>query len=171
MKEKNLALEMLKKLIERKIKSVARKNLIISEKFSERLEKIIKSYQNKAINNFDTIEELIKMAKEMVEAENSGKKLGLSDDEMAFYSALTKDEKIKELMKDEILIKIVKELAKTMKNSMTIDWRRKESVQANMRREIKRLLRDNDYPPKDAEDATEKALEQAKLFNDQRMDY
>lgn len=164
MEYKNLAVEMLRKLIEGKIKYSSRKNLIIAEKFSNRLQKSISSYKNKALTSLEIMEELIKMAKDFMKIHNEGNTLGLREDEVVFYDALTRDEKVKEILGDEILIKITKELTETIKKNMTIDWFDKVSVQAQMRKSIRRLLRKYGYPPEDTEDTTELVLKQAKLM-------
>ena len=163
-KYKNLAVEMLRKLIEGKIKYSSRKNLVVAEKFSERLQKAMSSYRNKALTSLEIMEELIKMAKEFMDTHKEGDSLGLTEDEVAFYDALTRDEKVKEMLGDDILVQITKELTETIKKSMTIDWYDKESVQAQMRRSIRRLLKKFGYPPEDTEDATELVLKQAKVM-------
>lgn len=163
-KYKNLAIEMLRKLIEGKIKYSSKKNIVVSEKFSDKLQKAMNSYRNKALTSIEIMDELIKMAKELMETGKEGDALGLSEDEIAFYDALTRDEKVKEILGDEILIQIVKDLTDTIKKNITIDWYDKESVQAQMRRSIRRLLRKYDYPPEDVEDATELVLKQAKFM-------
>ncbi|MGL5983262.1 MAG: type I restriction enzyme endonuclease domain-containing protein, partial [Cetobacterium sp.] len=159
-----LALEMLRKLIEGKIKYSSRKNLVIAQKFSDRLEMVMNSYRNKALTSLEIMEELLKMAKDFMEVHKEGDSLGLKEDEIAFYDALTRDEKVKEMLGDDILIQITKELTSTIRSSMTIDWYDKESVQAQMRRSIRRLLKKYDYPPEDTEDTTELVLKQAKLM-------
>ena len=163
-KYKNLAIEMLRKLIEGKIHYSSRKNITLSEKFSERLKKAMNAYKNKALTNFEIMEELMKMAKEYTESENKGKDLGLTEDELAFYDAITKDENIfkAEGMNDKKLIEIVKDLADTIRKNVSIDWYDKESVQAQMRRSIRRLLKKHGYPPENTEDATDLVLKQAK---------
>lgn len=163
-KYKNLAVEMLRKLIEGKIKYSKRKNLVISEKFSERLQMTMSSYKNKVLTSLEVMEELIKMAKEFMESHKNGDSLGLTEEEVAFYDALTRDEKVKDMLGDDILVQITKELTDTIKKSMTIDWYDKESVQAQMRRAIRRLLKKYGYPPEDTEDATELVLKQAKVM-------
>ena len=163
-KYKNLAIEMLRKLIEGKIHYSSRKNITLSEKFSERLKKAMNAYKNKALTNFEIMEELMKMAKEYTESESKGKDLGLTEDELAFYDAITKDENIfkAEGMNDKKLIEIVKDLADTIRKNISIDWYDKESVQAQMRRSIRRLLKKHGYPPENTEDATDLVLKQAK---------
>ncbi len=161
-KYKNLAVEMLKKLIEGKIHYSSRKNISLSEKFSERLQKAMNQYRNRTLSNFEIIEELVKMARDYTKSQEKGKELGLSEDELAFYDAITRDEKIFEKMKDEKLIQIVKDLSDTIRKNISIDWYDKESVQAKMRSSIRRLLKKYGYPPETTEDATEMVLEQAK---------
>lgn len=164
MKYKNLAVEMLRKLIEGKIHYSSRKNIALSEKFSERLKKAMNSYRNKALTNFEIIEELIKMAKDYMKSQEKGEELGLTEDELAFYDAITRDESIFEAegMTDKKLIEIVKDLAETIRKNISIDWYDKESIQAQMRRSIRRLLKKHGYPPETTEDATDLVLEQAK---------
>ncbi len=164
MKYKNLAVEMLKKLIEGKIHYSSRKNIVLSEKFSERLKKAMNAYRNKAITNFEIIEELIKMAKDYMKSQEKGNELGLSEDELAFYDAITCDEKILESLSDEILIQIVKDLTDTIRRNISIDWYDKDSVQAKMRSSIRRLLKKYGYPPEKREDATDLILQQAKYI-------
>ena len=173
-KYKNLAVEMLRKLIEGKIHYSSRKNITLSEKFSERLKKAMNAYKNKALTNFEIMEELMKMAKEYKEAEQKGADLGLTEDELAFYDAITKDENIfkAEGMSNQKLVEIVKDLADTIRKNITIDWYDKESVQAQMRRSIRRLLKKHGYPPEDTEDATESVLIQAKnICEDMEINY
>lgn len=168
-KYKNLAVEMLKKLIEGKIKYSSRKNIVVAEKFSERLQKAMNSYRNKALTSLEIMEELIKMAKDFMENHKEGDSLGLTEDEIAFYDALTRDEKVKEMLGDDILIQITKELADTIRKNMTIDWYDKESIQAQMRKSIRRLLRKYGYPPEGTEDATDLVLKQAKLMCEETL--
>ncbi|WP_047384753.1 DUF3387 domain-containing protein, partial [Cetobacterium sp. ZWU0022] len=163
-KYKNLAVEMLRKLIEGKIKYSSRKNLVVAEKFSERLQKAMSSYRNKALTSLEIMEELIKMAKEFMETHKEGDSLGLTEDEVAFYDIVTQDDEFKKKTGDEKLIEIIKELTETIKKSMTIDWYDKESVQAQMRKSIRRLLKKYGYPEDKTKDATELVLKQAKLI-------
>ena len=164
LKYKNLAVEMLRKVIEGKIHYTSRKNIVMAEKFSQRLQKSINAYRNKAISNFEVIEDMIKMAKDIMNSYKEGEELGLNEEEFAFYDALTCDKRAKELMGDETLIKIVRELADTIRRNITIDWENKESVQAKMRLSIRRLLKKYKYPPENTEDATNLVIEQAKLM-------
>jgi len=164
MKMKNLAVELLKRLIDGKIKITSRKNLVQSEKFSDKLKKAILQYQNKAITNFEVIEALIKIAKEFEEMQKEGDKLGLNEDEKAFYDALTNDITVKDFMDDEILKKIAHELTVSINKSITVDWQVKESARANMRRTIKRLLKKYKYPPEQTKGAVEIVIKQVELM-------
>jgi len=161
MKHKNLAVEMLKKLLEGNIKSMEKRNLVKSERFSEKLKKALNKYRNQAITNAEVIEELIRMAHEMKKAREEEKDLGLNEDEIAFYDALTADEVVKEFMEDETLKKIAQELTFAIKNNITIDWSVRKSAQAGMRRIIKRLLKKYDYPPEQAKNALKVVMRQA----------
>lgn len=163
MKTKNLAVEMLVKLLEGDLKVMERTNLVKSEKFSDKLKKSLNKYRNQAITNAEVIEEMIRIAKEMETSTKEERDLGLNEDEIAFYHALTKDEAVKDFMTDEILKKIAQDLTRTIRNSITVDWSRRESAQAGMRRIIKRLLAKYDYPPKEAEKALEIVMKQAEL--------
>lgn len=121
-------------------------------------------YRNQAITNAEVIEELIRMAKEIKEMRDKEKDLGMNDDEVAFYDALTADDAIKEFMDDETLKKIAHELTNAIKNNITIDWSVRKSAQAGMRRIIKRLLKKYDYPPNQAKNALEVVMRQAELM-------
>ncbi|MEY8415560.1 type I restriction endonuclease subunit R [Tissierella praeacuta] len=161
MKQKNLAVEMLKKLLEGNIKSMEKTNLVKSEKFSEKLKKALNKYRNQAITNAEVIEELIRMAHEIKQANEEEKELGLSEDEIAFYYALTADDAVRKSMDDEILKKIAQELTQAIRNNITIDWSIRRSAQAGMRRIIKRLLAKYDYPPEEAKNALKVVMRQA----------
>lgn len=163
-KHKNLAVEMLKKLLEGNLKSLEKRNLVKSEKFSEKLKKALNKYRNQAITNAEVIEELIRMAQEIKEMKDKEKDLGLNEDEIAFYDALTADDIIKEFMDDETLKKIAHELTMSIRNNITIDWSVRKSAQAGMRRIIKRLLKKYDYPPEQAKHALEVVMRQAELM-------
>lgn len=163
-KHKNLAVEMLKKLLEGNLKSLEKRNLVKSEKFSEKLKKALNKYRNQAITNAEVIEELIRMAQEIKDMKDKEKDLGLNEDEIAFYDALTADDIIKEFMDDETLKKIAHELTMSIRNNITIDWSVRKSAQAGMRRIIKRLLKKYDYPPEQAKHALEVVMRQAELM-------
>ncbi|OQY07390.1 MAG: DEAD/DEAH box helicase [Fusobacteriia bacterium 4572_132] len=161
---KNLAVELLKRLLMDKVKVIARSNLIQSRKFSDLIQNAVNKYKNKAITNAEVIEELLKMANEFKKAEKEGENLGLSKEEFAFYQALTADNVIKELMENKVLIQIAHELSESIRKSMTVDWAIKESARATMRRTIKRLLRKYKYPPENQKQALEIVMKQAKLM-------
>ena len=164
MKEKNLAVELLERLLTGSIKGYSRRNLVQSKKFSELLENSIKKYQNRAIETTQVIMELITLAKEITDAEKRGNSTGLSDDELAFYDALSDNDAAKTLMDDEILKQIAKELTKSIKNNISIDWSIRESVQAKMKMIVKRLLKKYGYPPDKTTYAVEIIMEQTKLM-------
>ncbi len=161
---KNLAFELLKKLLNDEIKIRQRKNLIQGRSFAEMLEKAIKKYQNKSIETAQVIEELIELAKEMREARDRGEKLNLKEDELAFYDALEVNDSAVKVLGDEILRKIAQELAQTVRNNISIDWTLKESVQAKLRVMVKRVLKNHGYPPDKQKKATDTVLEQAVLL-------
>jgi type I restriction enzyme R subunit len=161
---KNLAFELLKKLLNDEIKIRQKKNLIQGRSFAEMLEKAIRRYQNKSIETAQVIEELIELAKEMREAQQRGEKLKLREDELAFYDALEVNDSAVKVLGDEILRKIAQELAQTVRNNLSIDWTLKESVQANLRVMVKRVLRKHGYPPDKQKKATDTVLEQAVLL-------
>ncbi|MCX5802134.1 MAG: type I restriction endonuclease subunit R [Proteobacteria bacterium] len=164
MQHKNLAFELLKKLLNDEIKTRSRKNLIQSKSFAEMLEKSIRKYQNKTIETVKVIEELIQLAKDMREANRRGEKLNLSDDELAFYDALEVNDSAVKVLGDETLRTIARELANTIRNNVTIDWTLRESVQAKLRVAVKRVLRKYGYPPDKQKKATETVLEQATMI-------
>ena len=170
-KHKNLAVEMLKKLLEGNIKAVERTNLVKSEMFSEKLKKSLNKYRNQAITNAEVIEELIRLAHELKHMKDQQKNSGLSDDEIAFYDALTADNIVKEFMEDETLKKIAKELTRAIQRNISIDWSVRKSAQAGMRKIIKRLLKYYDYPPQHAKKALETVMRQAEKMCINQMDF
>lgn len=170
-KYKNLAVEMLKKLLEGNIKTMERNNLVKSEKFSEKLKKALNKYRNQAITNAEVIEELLRMAKEMKKASEEEKDLGMNEDEIAFYYALTADDAVKQFMEDKVLKKIAHELTIAIKRNVTIDWSVRKSAQAGMRKIIKRLLKKYDYPPEQAKNALKTVMRQAELMCGNVEDY
>lgn len=165
-KYKNLAVEMLKKLLEGNIKLMEKKNLVKSEKFSEKLQKSLNKYKNQAITNAEVIEELIRMANELKEARAFEEDLGLTEDEIAFYDALTDDEIVKEVMSDETLKKIAQELSDIIRKQVNVDYNVRANLQAGMRSTIKRLLKKYDYPPKQARRALEIVMRQTELMSE-----
>ncbi|MBI4064544.1 MAG: type I restriction endonuclease subunit R [Elusimicrobia bacterium] len=161
---KNLAAELLRRLLNDEIKARSRKNLVQSRSFAEMLERSIRAYQNRAIETAQVIEELIGLAKDMREANRRGEKLGLTEDEVAFYDALETNDSAVKVLGDETLRAIARELIVTVQNNVTIDWTVKESVRAKLRVMVKRILRKYGYPPDKQEKATQTVLEQAELL-------
>ena len=141
MKEKNLAVELLKKLIAEQVKIYRHTNVVKSEKFSEIIQKTMNAYLNGMLTNEQVIEELLNLAKQIAAAHREGEQLGLTADELAFYDALTKPQAIKDFYENEELIAITKELADTLRKNRTIDWQKRDSARARMRMMIKRLLK------------------------------
>jgi len=166
MKERNLALEVLKKLLEEQIKLYKRTNLVKSEKFSERMAQCMKSYINGLISNEEVIAELMKMAKEMANANAEGEALGLSDEELAFYDALTKPSVVKDFYQNDELVALTQELTEMLHKNRTIDWQKKESARAGMRRMVKKLLKKYKYPPEGLEDAIATVIGQCEMWTD-----
>ncbi|HJJ42659.1 MAG TPA: type I restriction endonuclease subunit R [Methanocorpusculum sp.] len=166
MKERNLAVELLKKLLANQVSIYTRTNVVKSEKFSELLEAAMSNYIKGMLTNEQVIEELLKLAKEMAESQKAGEELGLTIEEMAFYDALTKPEAVKDFYENEELIAITKELTETLRKNKTIDWQKKESARAGMRRLIKRLLKQHKYPPEGMEDAVNTVITQCEMWTD-----
>ena len=171
MKEKNLAVEMLKKLIEEQVKVYKRTNLVKSEAFSELIQQTLNRYLNAMLTNEEVIQELLKLAKEMMHASEEGNKLGLTDEELAFYDALTKPEAVKDFYSDDELVALTKELTETLRKNKTIDWQKKESARAKMRMIVKKLLKKYKYPPEGQEDALKTVISQCELWTDNVADY
>ncbi len=166
MKEKNLAVELLKKLIAEQVKVFRRTNVVKSEKFSERMQKVMNSYLNGMLSNEQVIEELLNMAKQIATANKEGDALGLTPDELAFYDALTKPQAIKDFYQNDELVAIAKELTETLRKNRTIDWQKRDSARAKMRMMIKRLLKKHKYPPEGMEDAVQTVMTQCELWTD-----
>lgn len=171
MKEKNLAVEMLKKLIAEQVKVYKRTNLVKSEAFSELIQQTLNRYLNGMLTNEEVIQELLKLAKEMLHASEEGNKLGLTDEELAFYDALTKPEAVKDFYSNEDLVALTKELTETLRKNKTIDWQKKESARAKMRMIVKKLLKKYKYPPEGQEDALKTVISQCELWTDNVADY
>ena len=170
MKEKNLAVELLKKLIAEQVSVYRRTNIVKSEKFSEIMQRSINAYLNGMLTNEEVIEEMLKLAKQIAAAQKEGDKLGLTADELAFYDALTKPQAIKDFYENDELIAITKELADTLRRNKTIDWQKRESARAKMRMLIKKLLRKHKYPPEGMEDAVQTVMTQCELWTDNVME-
>jgi type I restriction enzyme R subunit len=164
MPQRNLAVELLRKLLKGEIKTRSLRNAVQSRKFSEMLEAAIRKYQARAIETAQVIEELIGLAKDMREADKRGEKLGLTDDEVAFYDALEVNDSAVRVLGDENLRIIARELVKAVRGNVKIDWTVRENVRAEMRVIIKRILRRHGYPPDKQEKATQTVLEQAELL-------
>ena len=164
MPQRNLAVEMLRKLLEGEIKTRGRKNIVQARSFAEMLENSIRRYQNRAIETAQVIEELIRLAQDLREADKRGEELGLTEDEVAFYDALEVNDSAVKVLGDATLKTIAQELVRGVRGSMTIDWTVRENVRAQMRVMIKRILRRYGYPPDKQAQATELVLEQAKLL-------
>jgi len=164
MERKNLALELLKKLLNDEIKLRMRKNFIQSRKLSEMLESAIKKYQNNLLTAAQVIEELVKLAKDIRESDKRGEALNLGEDELAFYDALANNDSAKEVLGDKQLAAIAIEVFRSVKGNATIDWTLKESVRARLRRDVKRILNRYGYPPDQQLIATENILKQAELM-------
>lgn len=159
--ERNLAVELLERLLEGEIKAKFATNLSQEKKFSEMLTKVIQRYQNRSIETAQVIEELIDMAKKFAAVSKRGQALGLNDDELAFYDALANNEASVRELGDEILAKIAHELTASLRRSVTVDWSSRESVRARLRLLVKRILRKYKYPPDQQEEAAQLVLAQA----------
>lgn len=166
MKEKNLAVELLKKLITEQVVVYKHTNVVKSEKFSEILQKAMNQYLNGMLTNEQIIEEMLNLAKQIQAAQKEGEKLGLTADELAFYDALTKPQAIKDFYENEELIAITKELADTLRKNRTIEWQKWDSARAKMRMLIKRLLKHHKYPPEGMDDAVQTVMTQCELWAD-----
>lgn len=166
MREKNLAVELLKKLLTEQISIYKRTNIVKSEKFSEIIKSLMNRYFNGHISNEEVIEELLRMAGEMVNSHKEGDKLGLTTEELAFYDALCKPAAITDFYKNNELIALTRELAECLRKNRTIDWQKKESARAGMRRLVKRLLKTHKYPPEGMEDAVQTVIAQCELWAD-----
>lgn len=166
MKEKNLAVELLKKLIADQVSIYRRTNVVKSEKFSEVIQRALNNYLNGMITNEEVIQELLNLAKQIAAANEEGNQLGLTADELAFYDALTKPRAIKDFYENEELIELTKELADTLRKNKTIDWQKRDSARAKMRMLIKKLLKHHRYPPEGMEDAVQTVMVQCELWAD-----
>lgn len=166
MKEKNIAVEILKKLMSEQVSLYKRTNIVQSQKFSEKITKLMNAYYNGLITNEEVIKELMKTAEEIKILYKNGKKLGLTQEELAFYDALTKPEHIKDFYKNDELIKLTRELAEMLRKNRTIDWQKKETARATMRKMVKRLLKRYHYPPEEYDFAINTVISQCELWSD-----
>lgn len=170
MKEKNLAVELLKKLIAEQISIYRHTNVVRSEKFSEMIQESMNRYLNGMLTNEQVIEELLNLAKQIASAQKEGEDLGLNAEEAAFYDALTRPQAVKDFYENDELIAITKELTETLRKNKTIDWQKKETARAKMRMLIKRLLKKHKYPPEGVEDAVQTVMTQCELWTDNIME-
>ena len=165
MRRRNLAVELLEKLLKGELATRRRKNVVQARSFAEMLEQTIRRYQNRAVEAAQVIEELIGLAREMREANARGEVLGLSDDELAFYDALGVNDSAVQVLGDETLRDIARELVETVRNNLTVDWTLRENIRAKLRVLVKRILRKHGYPPDKQESATRTVLEQAEVLS------
>lgn len=166
MKEKNLALELLQRLLQQHIRKHAKKNMTQADKFSEMLDSRLAEYLRGLLSNEEVIQELIAMAKELKEHAEQASELGLTEEEQAFYDAITRPQAVKDFYENDTLVALAKELTDALRSSKTIDWRQKESARANMRRMVKRLLKKYKYPPEELTNAMETVIKQCELYAD-----
>ncbi len=169
MKEKNIAVEILKKLMSEQIAIYKRTNVVQSEKFSDKITKLMNAYYNGLITNEEVIKELLKAAEEITQLYKNGEKLGLTQEELAFYDALTKPEHIEDFYKNNELIALTHELTEMLRKNRTIDWQKKEMARAKMRKMVKRLLKKYKYPPEDYEIAIKTVISQCEMWTDYIM--
>jgi type I restriction enzyme R subunit len=166
MPQRNLAVELLQKLLKGEIRTRLRRNVVQARSFAQLLEQSLRKYQNRAIEAAKVIEELIQLAKDMRAAEARGEQLGLSEDELAFYDALETNDSAVEVLGDETLRAIARELVETVRKNVTIDWMIRENVRAQLRVLVKRILRKHGYPPDKQEKATQTVLAQAEVLSE-----
>ena len=165
MPQRNLAVELLQKLLKGEVAQRRRKNVVQARSFAEMLEHTLRRYQNRAIEAAQVIEELIQLAKDLRAANARGEELGLSEDELAFYDALETNDSAVQVLGDEILRTIARELVETVRSNVTIDWTLRENVRAQLRVLVKHILRKHGYPPDKQEKATQTVLEQAEVLS------
>lgn len=165
MRHKNIAAEMLRKLLEDNIRVFARTGVVKAQVFSEKMQQLLKAYNNRMITSAEIIEELLNLSKEMSEAYHAGDDKGLTTEELAFYDALVADPDVLLKMKDDVLVQIAHELTDLIRRSRTVDWDKKESARAYMRTQVKHLLRKYDYPPEKARGAVDIVIKQAELMS------
>ena len=170
MKEKNLAVELLKKLIAEQVSVYRRTNVVKSEKFSEIIQNAMSRYLKGLLTNEEVIDELLRLAKDIADANKEGEALGLNAEELAFYDALTKPQAVKDFYEHEELIALTRELTDLLRKNRTIDWQRRESARAGMRRLVKRLLKKHKYPPDGVNDAVQTVIAQCEMWTDYAAD-
>lgn len=167
--QKNLALELLRRLLDGKIRAIVRKNVVQAKKFSEMLESSVNQYAKRSLETAEVIKALVDMAKDMNALHKRGEEIGLSEDELAFYDAISSNESAKEFYENDILKQIAKELTQSIKSNLKVDWDVRESVRAQMRITIKRLLRKYKYPPDKQADAVDLIIEQAEKMCEETL--
>ena len=166
MKQKNLASELLKKLLADKIRDYKRTNVVKAKAFSEKMEEILNKWRNMQITNAEVMEQLLLLAGEIKKDILAGNELGLTEEEKAFYDALTKPQAIKDFYTNDQLVNLTKELTDALRKNWAIDMNKKEAARAQMRRLVKRLLKKYEYPPKDVDNAMTTILEQCELWSE-----
>jgi type I restriction enzyme R subunit len=169
MPQRNLAVELLQKLLNNEIRTRTARNVVQSRLFSEKLSAALRGYENRSIETAKVIEELIEIAREMQVAQARGKKLKLDDNEIIFYDALAAHGDVSEVMGDQVLADIARRLAAELRKSATVDWKLRESGRARMRLLVRRILRQAGYPPDQQESAIVTVLQQAELFADEMV--
>ena len=170
MKEKNIAIELLKKLLAERVTIYQKTNLVQAEKFSDLLNRALSNYLKGLLTNEEVIQELLKLAAEISESENQGNELGLTAEEKSFYDALTKPRAVQDIYTNEQLVAMTNELTDDLRKNLTIDWEKKESAKAGLLRMIKRLLKKYKYPPEEAENALETVIHQCEQWTDNDSD-
>ncbi len=169
MKQRNIAVESLKRLIKEQVRAYQKTSVVKAERFSDMLQGTLNAYLNGMLTNAQVIEELVNMAKEMMQDRGEAESLGLTEEEMAFYDAITKPRAVRDFYDNDQLVAITRELTDAMRKSATIDWQRKENARAGMRRAIKRLLKKYKYPPEGVEDAMDTVMRQCELWADTKI--
>ena len=170
MKEKNIAVELLKKLLAEKVALYQKTNIVQSEKFSDLLNRSLSNYLKGLLTNEEVIQELLQLAKDIASADSAANELGLTPEEKSFYDALTKPQAIHDFYSNEELVAMTKELTDSLRKNRTIDWQKKESARAGMRRMIKHLLKKYHYPPEEAANALETVIKQCEQWTDNGQD-
>ena len=166
MKEKNIAVELLKRLLTERVSLYQKTNIVQAEKFSDLLNRALSSYLKGLLTNEEVIQELLKLAEDISLSESAGNDLGLTKEEKSFYDALTKPQAVQDMYTNEQLVAMTRELTEILRKNRTIDWQRKESARAGMRKMVKRLLKKYHYPPEEAANALETVIRQCEQWAD-----
>lgn len=167
--EKNIAVELLKRLLAERVTLYQKTNIVQAEKFSDLLNRSLSNYLKGLLTNEEVIQELLKLAKEISSSEAAGNDLGLTREEKSFYDALTQPQAVHDVYTNEELVTMTKELTEILRKNRTIDWQKKESARAGMRKMIKRLLKKYHYPPEEAANALETVIRQCEQWTDNEM--